>query len=451
MGKQRGEVGQGVRGKVSEELESQPRRFAGPVRRVLTSRPVIVAGLATLVFAFVARFAVRHGFFDLHVYHGAINYWVREGGVLYDYLLPRTTYGFTYPPFAALVMLPMAITPWHVAIVISCVACIAATALTLYWLVDPVARREGWTRWYALALALCFAAAFEPLRETFLFGQVNMFLVVLVAADLVLLVGRGSRLGGVGIGLATAIKLTPGIFIVYLLVTRRWRATLVAAGSAAAATLLAAAAAPIASQIFWTEAVWNTDRVGAVDFISNQSLHGAVARLNPSDPSTTLWLASVVAVLVIWLVRMRRVAAAGDEMTGFALTGVVGCLISPITWVHHLVWMGPAIVLLLDNAMAATTRRRRNALLAFMIFSYVVLCSRLVWSFGRAPWSAPEWFLSNTYVWIGIALLIALPVRQPRDVGPSQMPTGQTSVSVDMSVLDRQLELSEVAGSLRHR
>ena len=389
-------------------------------RRVLT-----VLGLAAAIFTFDYFLAVRHGFFDLNVYHGAINYWVHDGGSLYDFVLPFSTYGYTYPPFAALLMLPMAVTPWTLAIVISCIACFATSVVLIYWLVDPVARRQGWTRWYAVALAVCFAAAFEPLRETFLFGQVNMYLVFIVAADLMLLVSRGSRFAGLGIGLATAIKLTPGIFIVYLLVTRRWRAAIIASGTAAAATVVGAAVAPDASRVFWTDALWNTDRIGVLAFISNQSLNGAVARLHAADPSTALWLATVIVIMVVWVLRVRRSVSAGDEMTGFALTGVVGCLISPITWVHHLIWAGPAILLLLDNALAAPDPKRRKRLLAFMIFSYVLLCSRLVWSFHER-WDNPlGWFLSNTYVWICVALLVALPIRQVRSVVYETPPLGK--------------------------
>lgn len=383
-------------------------------RDILRRRVLIVLNLAAAILTFDYFLAARHGFFDLHVYHGAINYWLHDGGSLYDYYLPFSTYGFTYPPFAALTMSPMAITPWHLTTVISCVAIVAASVVVIYWLVDPLVRRQGWTRWYAIAIVLCFAAAFEPLRETFLFGQVNVYLVFLVAADLVLLVGQRSRFAGVAIGLATAIKLTPAVFIVYLVVTRRWRAALVASGTATLATLAAGAIAPDASRVFWTDALWNTDRIGALAFISNQSVNGAVARLHAADPSTVLWLLAVFAILVVWVVRVRRTAAAGDEMTGFALTGIVGCLISPITWIHHLVWVGPALLLLLDNALAATDARRRRRLLGFMIFSYVLLCSRLVWDFHE-KWGNPlGWFLSNAYVWISIALLVALPIRQRR-------------------------------------
>ena len=39
-----------------------------------------------------------------------------------------------------------------------------------------------------------------------------------------------------GVGIATAIKLTPAVFIGYLIVTRRWRAAAVAAGTSATGT-----------------------------------------------------------------------------------------------------------------------------------------------------------------------------------------------------------------------
>jgi len=410
-------------------------------RRLRRRRILTLLGLATAIGTFLTFVAVRHGYFDLRVYHGAINYWAHDGGLLYDYLLPKSTYGFTYPPFAALVMLPMAFTPWHLAIVLTCVACVATTVVLLYWLVDPISRRQGWTRWYAFGIAFVLAAAFEPLRETFLFGQVNMFLVFLVAADLLLFVGRGSRFAGVGIGLATAVKLTPGIFIVYLLVTKRWRAAIVASATAAAATIFAAAVAPDVSRVFWTDALWNTDRVGRLAFISNQSLYGAVARLHPANPSTVLWAIAVVAIIAIWVIRVRRAAAAGDEMTGFALTGIVGCLVSPVTWVHHLVWVGPAVILLLDNALAAADRRRRRRLLGFTIFAYVLLCSRLVWSFHERFYNPVGWFLSNAYVWISIALLVALPIRQR----PATPDTDEPAVDRADDEVDRELALPRSA------
>lgn len=380
-----------------------------------------VAGLAVGVALFLSVAAMRHGFFDLQVYYGAIHHWVHDGGEVYDYLRPFTQYGFTYPPFAALVMLPMAYVSWTVAIVLSVSASVVVTLVLLWWLVDPISRRVGWTRWFALAVAFCLAAAYEPMRETVNFGQVNMLLLFLVAVDMLRLLPKGSRWAGTAIGLATAIKLTPGIFIVYLLVTGRWRAAVTAMGAAAGATLLAAALFPDASREFWTEALWNTNRVGELSFVSNQSLRGVVARLNPEQPSTVAWLVLVVAVLVLWAWRARSAAAAGDEATGLALTGVLMCLVSPVTWVHHLVWLLPALILLVDNAMAAPagSRRRRRLLVAAGV-AYAFLISRIVWAWERDFTGVDGFLGSNTYVWISLALLAFLPVRS----GVGRAPAG---------------------------
>ncbi|MER7165741.1 glycosyltransferase family 87 protein [Micromonospora sp. NPDC000207] len=382
------------------------------VARTLVQGLVVVV-LALVVAWFLSWAAVRHGFFDLNVYYGALNHWVNDGGEIYDFLKPGTQYGFTYPPFAALVMLPMAYLSWHAAIVVSVTAGVLVSVVVIWWLLDPVARRSGWTRWFTLAVAVCLAAAYEPMRETVNFGQVNMLLLFLVAVDLLRLLPAGSRWAGVGIGLATSIKLTPGIFIVHLLVTRQWRAACTATGTAAATTLLAAALFPNASREFWTAALWNTGRVGELAFVSNQSLRGVVARLSPDHPSTLGWLALVLVTLVIWAWRIRAASAAGDHATGFALTGVVMCLVSPVTWVHHLVWLLPGLILLVDNGMAAPARsRRRIVLLAAAAVGYVFLTSRIVWSWERDFTGLDGFLGGNAYVWISLALLVFLPIRR---------------------------------------
>ncbi|MFI6759530.1 glycosyltransferase 87 family protein [Micromonospora sp. NPDC050417] len=422
--------------------------------RQIRYQVLFVVALAVLVAAFLSVAAVGHGFFDLKVYSGALHYWAREGGEIYDWLKPNSKYGFTYPPFAALLMLPLAYLPFLLSTVLSVALTALVSVLLLWWLVDPVARRMGWTRWFALAVAVCLAAAFEPMRETVDFGQVNMLLLVLVAADLLWLVRPGyaapgqvvpghalpgrppagrrdparyRRWAGVGIGLATAIKLTPGIFIVYLLVTGRWRAAVTASGAAAVATLIAAAVAPDASREFWTSALWDTDRVGELAFISNQSLQGVVARLDPADPSTLAWLVLAVAALAVWAWRVRAAVAAGDEVAGLALTGVLGALVSPVTWVHHLVWLIPALVLVVDHAVAAPVgSRRRRGLLAFAIIAYGVLCSRLVWIWEHDSTGVGGFLGSNAYVWVSIALLVGMPIgNRPRSAAPAR-PTPET-------------------------
>ena len=385
--------------------------------RTRRGQAVIAAVVAAAAFTLVAIAAPRRGFFDLKVYFGAINFWAHGHGEVYDYLAPYTKYGFTYPPFAALTMLPMAVLPWHLVITVSLAATVVVTAVITRWFLGPVVARQGWPRWFVYALAAALLFAFEPMRETLGFGQVNMLLVFLVVADLVLL--ERSPWGGIGIGLATAIKLTPGIFIVYLLIARRYRAALVASATTAAATLVAAAVAPHASRIFWTDALWDTDRVGQLSYISNQSVEGFVARLNPGSPNMALWAGLVLVVLALWLWRVRLAVRLGDRYGALALTGVLGCLISPVTWIHHLVWLVPALLLLVARGLAAIGapgdgRRRAVRLLVFAGVLDGLLSSRLVWYFSDhfTGWGL---LFSNAYVLASVALLAGLPLVRATD------------------------------------
>jgi alpha-1,2-mannosyltransferase len=359
-----------------------------PRRQVL-----LVAAAAVAVGVFVVTVPTFRHFFDLGVYRGAARYWLLDGGDLYDYRYQASVYGFTYPPFAILVFSPLVLTSWPVAVAISLVINTAAVVVLLRWFVLPVLQRNGWPVWTPLALTFLALLVFEPSLDTFSFGQVNLALLVLVCADLRGL-QNGNRWAGIGIGLATAIKLTPAVFVGYLLVTRRFRAAAVAAGTSVAATLLAALVAPSASVEFWTDALWDTGRVGDLAYVSNQSLRGVVARLH--GPATW-WVAAVGVTLVVWFLLVRR----ADEVTGFAVTGVVACLISPVTWVHHLVWLLPALFLLAGDALDRRDVRR----LVVLGVVFVLLSSDVVWLW----WDHTGGWLAaiggNLYVWISVGLL----------------------------------------------
>jgi alpha-1,2-mannosyltransferase len=391
---------------------------------------LIVLVLAAAAWWFLLVTAVRHGSFDLQVYFGAVNYWARGHGEVYDYLRPYTKYGFTYPPFAALAMLPMAVLPWWAVNALSIAGTVLVTLVILDWYLRPVVDRYRWTRWFTVAVAAALAAIFEPMHETVSFGQVNMLLVFLVLVDFRYLIGRGSRYGGVGIGLAMAVKLTPGIFALYLLVTRRYRAAVTALAAAAGATVLAMLVAPDASRVFWTDAVWDTDRLGSLSFISNQSIEGMVTRRHPPH-ATLVWVALVAAVLAIWVWRARRAVRAGDEAAGVALTAVAGCLVSPVTWVHHLVWLLPALLVMFDRSLV---RRgwRRWTLLGLLVVLFGLLCSRLVWVY-QAHVNGVGNIGANAYVLISLVLLVVLPIGEPARDGSG---SGQAAGVPDLGQVD---------------
>ncbi|KUN06314.1 hypothetical protein AQI95_13645 [Streptomyces yokosukanensis] len=361
-------------------------------------RVLLVLALVAVVTVFTATVPLLRDFFDLRVYYGTVHMWVHHGGRIYDYHVPGTSYGFTYPPFAALTMLPLALLDRTSAIVVSLLVNLAALAAVLRILAGPGWRRHGWFRW---ALCLCLLALFEPLRDTFSFGQVNLVLLALVLGDCWLLATGRGRWAGAGIGLAAAVKLTPALFIGLLLIAGRRRAAGFATAVAAAATALAAWADPRASHFYWTEALWETGRVGRLDYVSNQSLQGVLARLG--ETGRPLWATAVLLTLCVWAWRARGAVKAGDWTAAFALTGAAACLVSPITWVHHLVWLLPSFAVLLR----AGHPRIAGAL-------YAVLCTSVVWLWFDDASGIGGFLGSNTYTWITLGLLIGLPTGQSR-------------------------------------
>ncbi|QSB17023.1 DUF2029 domain-containing protein [Natronosporangium hydrolyticum] len=387
-------------------------------------------------------FGRRYSFFDMRIYHGAVEWWL-DGNELYSFIAPNTTLGFTYPPFAALAMLPMGGMSPVTAGWVNVIASVAALAFVLAVMLVPIADRCGWPRWAVIGAAMPLALALEPSRETLGFGQVNLLLFALIVADLVALRWRatgggasarsGGRLArwfysgawaGAGIGLATAVKLTPGLFILYLIFARQWRTAAVASGTFAGASLAAAVVAPRESWLFFTDVLWQTDRVGAADFTPNQALSGILARLHDSpEAPTLLWLAFAALSCAVGLSRAVSAHREGDELTAFTLVGLASTVISPISWTHHLVFVIPAVVILMDTALRRRAAHRRlgvvssltglrHASAAVAIYLLFVL-SPIWWVRHRLPegshYDSGLWgVLAENSLALGVILLMAL-------------------------------------------
>ncbi|MFI2206378.1 glycosyltransferase family 87 protein [Streptomyces sp. NPDC020192] len=383
--------------------------MTGP--RTPRGRLLLVLALAAAVTVFTATVPLLRDFFDLRVYYGTVHTWVHHGGRIYDYHVPGTMYGFTYPPFAALTMLPLALVGRSAAITLSLLVNLAALAVVLRILAGSGRRRHGWYRW---SLALCLLALFEPLRDTFSFGQVNLVLLALVLGDSWLLATGRGRWAGAGIGLAAAVKLTPALFIGLLLLAGRRRAAGIATAMAAGATGLAAWADPEASRFYWTDALWDTSRVGRLAYVSNQSLQGVLARLG--ETGRPLWATVVLLTLCVWAWRARRAVTAGDWTAAFALTGAAACLVSPVTWVHHLVWLLPSFAVLV---------RAGHPRIAGAV--YAVMCTSVVWLWYDGAAGVGGFLGGNLYTWITLGLLLGLPVGQSRAAPPLPLPLARST------------------------
>jgi alpha-1,2-mannosyltransferase len=315
---------------------------------------------------------------DLDVYRSG-GQAVLRGAPVYDVLTqPPQLLPFTYPPFAALLAVPLALVSWPAAQWLWVVLIYAALVIAVCYAFRDLIRRAG--RWAPVATGTLVAATAHLMSvgDQVRFGQVGLFLVALCVADCATPRARWPR--GVLIGLATAIKLVPGVFLIYLLVSGRREAAKTATMTAVAATLGAFAVLPGDSVDFWFGAVLDGDRVGAGNGTTNQSIHGMLLRLYWPDAVTTLvWGGGLIAMAYLGFRLARGAALLADrlrdpsgartaEMAGIAIVGLLSVLLSPVGWIHHLVWL-----VLVLGALAGDGRDIRRCLVAGGVWVAYVL------------------------------------------------------------------------------
>ena len=317
------------------------RAGASRVDRILVAAGILAA--AVIIGLFVAPWGPQ--MLDLEVYRlGAST--LLHGGDVYSVVYPGTDLVFTYPIFAAILFVPFAVMPTAVAHVVVLTVSLAALWVIVHLTVRAV-RGPRHALWWSVPITLAAVTA-HPVLQTLLFGQINLVVVALVLADV--LPDRG-RWRGVLVGIAAGIKLVPGVFIIYFLVTGQRRAAAVSAVSTAATIGLGFAVAPAASWAYWRSYAFDPDRVGGIAYVTNQSILGISARVlrDPHPPrALTLGLSAVVIVAAILIA--RRLDRMGERLIAVSVVAAGALLASPISWSHHWVWFIPCVAAMLPWA-----------------------------------------------------------------------------------------------------
>jgi alpha-1,2-mannosyltransferase len=381
----------------------------GPRWLLPAGAALLVAVLAAWVADLVTHLSYMAAMRDLVVYrngglivrHVSPAYDAHHASPLYDWVGQHGVQ-FTYPPFAAVLFSVASVLSWTAMRWAMTLASLAALGLSL-WLVfgalgyrDRPAVRLGATLGVS-ALAL----ATEPVQQTLSLGQVNLLLMLLIVADL--LTGDGTRWWhGIGIGIAAGVKLTPLIFIPYLLLTRRYRQAATAAGVFAATVALGYAVLPGDSGTYWAHGLFlKANRIVFLGTRGNQSLRGILTRLAGSVSAGTVpWLAAAVLVAVAGLVAAALLYRARQPVPAMLACALTGLLVSPLSWDHHWVWVAPGFALLAHLGAVARRTAARAAWWAaggglFLVFA----CWPQFWNLpqsGLTP-AGLGWYAPGTY------------------------------------------------------
>ena len=282
-----------------------------------------------------------------------------RGAPLYEAGLngQRDSLLFNYPPFAAAVFSPLALFPVDQLRLVVPFLNLAVLAAAIRRCLQALGIRGGWELRSLTMLGTGSLLWLEPVRTTIILGQINLVLLAIVVFDLLpSTTQRGWR--GVGVGVAAGIKLTPLLFIPFLLLTGRVRAAAIAGGTFVATVAFGFAIAPSQAQRYWLRGTFDdVRRIGPINSTGNESLRGLVGRIGMSATTTTLvWVLAAALLAGASLAVAAFADRRGEDVLAVAICGLASAAVAPFAWGYHWVWFVPLAVVLGERAIVRGSR-----------------------------------------------------------------------------------------------
>jgi alpha-1,2-mannosyltransferase len=192
--------------------------------------------------------------------------------------------------------------------------------------------------------------------------------------------------------------------VLFFLLRRDMRAAVVTIVTAAVATGIGFAVDAASSARYWFGGP--ASGVSGSVFYTNQTVQAVLARAEvPVLVAKVVWLAVAVAmfVLIVPVVRRAEPAVALVTVAGFAL------LVSPTSWSHHWVWIAPALLVVVAEAVRLRSGGWAAAAAVLAVTFYVAPFRWLPHEHEQElAWSAAQQVVGATYVIAGILALVAV-------------------------------------------
>jgi hypothetical protein len=255
-----------------------------------------------------------------------------------------------------------------------------------------------------------------PFVKTLELGQANELVMLGLAVGMWGVARKRWTIAGVGLGVATVLKLSPGLLLVFL-VLRGCRRVIVPAVLTGAGCIAAAAAVGQPTDVLtWLRDVAPKLSKGTIG-VYNQSIVGWVGRMVTSSsdlvtntpPGRWYVLAyafALGAIIVLW--RVRRAQPVTPLELGIVI--LVAVLAGPLSWDHYMTWAVIAVVPIADvTRWEHLGARARTGLFIALLCSLVLLHNPIVVPSSASV--AANWVVRVTtgpytvsaLVWLGVA------------------------------------------------
>jgi hypothetical protein len=201
-------------------------------------------------------------------------------------------------------------------------------------------------------------------------GQLDGWIVLLLALSMVAVQRGAWRVAGVGIGLATLLKISPALLLMYGILKRQWGYVGVAITTITLGLLVALIPQRGGDLATFVTRIAPSLSDGSIH-IQNQSLGAWLARLAATNPqflafsigigywrTIGLLIAGCLMLLVWWKYRTTSLSA-----TELGVVILIALLAGPITWDHYISWAIIPFMLVLPHLQGV----RRSLFVAFAV------------------------------------------------------------------------------------
>jgi hypothetical protein len=330
-----------------------------------------------------AAVAVAHG--D-DPYTNMSRYAAEEGSGAHPYL---------YPPFLAYALVPFSLLPlWPARLLWEAVS-VGAAVGSLLLIRRRLGERPGESE-KTKAAAMLIAGIFWPLRESAWSGQVNAIVLLLILLWWTL--RERTPFSGAWLGVAMAIKMSPTLLCLFIMMERKWKEVFVAAGVAAACVALSCLAMGSEALVF-PKLVLSGFLPGhayhaftvAIHSFGNESLAALVIALFGNPGGDAFRLGSLAAfvqmALVVFMLSMWGMAARHISRDRALSSLMIVMILAPTyAWEHHLLFALLAVMVLAAENLAE--KRSAKTLMTWVLVAW--LCEPHTAMLLPSTWELPR-------------------------------------------------------------